>query len=717
MVEKKASDLFLSEGKPPAIRVDGQMLFFEDDKLNIPTDLALFEEFSEKFLSARQREKLEDEGELDLGYSPAARLDQRFRLNLHRQSGRRAMVARALPQGKLDLDSLNLPHLLRELALRPRGLLLITGATGSGKSTTVAALINVINQERACHIVTLEDPIEFVHADNKSRITQREVGPDTRSFHSALRHVVRESPDVIVIGEMRDRETVEVALQAANTGHLVLSTLHTSDAPQSLQRLLGLFPEGHRQQIMMDLSQSLVGILSQRLLPRAGKPGRRVAVELLQSSPAVAKLLAEGRLDELADFLRSTRDPGVIPLNRSLVDLLRQGEIDFETGMRYANPPEEFRLAVQGLKIGVDGFEEVNPTESSSKRDMQTLLEHSSEKGASDLHLSVGRPPMLRINGHLEKIGDEPLTQTEVRWLLFSILSPRQRSQFELEKELDFSLRLENGQRFRVNGYFQRGHFAVALRAIPSIIPKPEDLHLPEGLLRLLDRPQGLILVVGPTGSGKTTTVACLVDQINRSRPCHILTIEDPIEFSHESVLATVDQREVFADTKSFATALKYVLRQDPDVIVVGEMRDLETISAVLTAAETGHLVFATLHTNDAATTIDRIVDVFPSHQQAQIRLQLAASLLGVVSQRLLPLQGGEGRAAAFELLIANTAARALIREGKTHQINNVISTSLEKGMISLDRSIVALVNSGKVEASEAARFMSNTDLLRKQAG
>ena len=708
MVAEKASDLFVGVGRPPALRCDGQLRELSPE----PVDQAEFEAFMAISLRRELRTRFDQEGDLDVGYSSESLPSVRFRLNFHRQRGQPGLVARCLPNGHLLLEELGLPQIFQELALAPRGLVLVTGATGSGKSTTLAALIHQINLNRQVHVVTVEDPIEFLHTDIKSRISQREVGNDTRTFGTALRHVVRESPDVIVIGEMRDAETVEVAISAAMTGHLVLSTLHTIDASQSLFRLLGLFPDALRSQLCMDLSMAMLGIISQRLIPRREGGGRVAAIELLRFSPGVSQLLREGRIDEMADHMRSARDPGIIPFNQSLVELCHTQKVDLETALAYSNNPEELKLAALGMRTGVDGLRLDEDMEFSNRSDMQSLLESAVSLGASDVHLSVGRPPLFRVGGKLQRMGQQPLSTADVRWLLFSILSGRQRSHFELEKELDFSLRLESGTRFRVNAYYQRGHIAVALRTIPGVISTPQELGLPNALVKLLEKPHGLILVVGPTGSGKTTTVASLVQEINKSKPCHVLTIEDPIEYSYQSDLATIDQREVYSDTKSFATALKYVLRQDPDVIVVGEMRDLETISSVLTAAETGHLVFATLHTNDSCTTIDRVVDVFPAHQQAQIRLQLAACLLGVVSQRLLPRQDGTGRVAAFELLLASNAVRALIREGKTHQIPNVLTTSTGVGMCNLDRSLVELVKSRTVSRDEALRFMLQPGLL-----
>jgi twitching motility protein PilT len=703
-----ASDLFLNAGKVPAMRIRGEVR-----KLDLPpTPEADLEQFLRAYLGPQKWEHFLEKGDFDLGYT-VPNNPTRYRLNLHRQRGQLGLVARALPLGSLDMRGLNLPESIGKLADLRRGLILVTGATGSGKSTTLAALLHRVNATRYAHIVTIEDPIEFVHRDLKSRVTQREVGIDTESFHSALRHVVRESPDVIMVGEIRDIESMSVAISTAMTGHLVLSSLHTIDAAQSLQRIIGLYPEHLRSQVMLDLSLCLKGIISQRLVPREGG-GRVPAVELLTVTPAASQLIRESRIEEITDLMRSVKDPGIQTFNQSLVDLHRQNVISQETGIAYASNPDEFRLAIQGMEVGVDAFRSMGNLQGLNLLDMKTLLALAIKHGASDIHLSVGRPPIYRIVGSLHRLPVEPLSSTDVRSLLFSILSNRQRSTLELDKELDFSLSLENGLRFRVNAFYQKGHMAVALRTISSRVPSPQELGLPEIVIQLSEKPHGLVLVVGPTGSGKTTTLSCLIDRVNQNRPCHIITIEDPIEYNHASALATVDQREVNADTKSFSAALKYVLRQDPDVIMVGEMRDLETISAALTAAETGHLVFATLHTNDAPQTIDRIVDVFPPHQQTQIRTQLASALVAVISQRLLPRQDGSGRIAAFEVMLGLPSIRNIIREGKTHQIINIMETQMREGMITLDRSIHRLFHEGYISYDEAARHMNNQGLLNQ---
>jgi twitching motility protein PilT len=327
------------------------------------------------------------------------------------------------------------------------------------------------------------------------------------------------------------------------------------------------------------------------------------------------------------------------------------------------------------------------------------LLRMAVERDASDLHIAVGRPPVLRIDGKLLNVeGAAVLTPAEARRLVYGVLNDLQKQKFEETRELDLSLSISNLSRFRVNVHFQRGSVAAAFRTISSKIRGFEELHLPVKVCeRLAERPNGLMLCTGPTGMGKSTTLAAIVDRINGDREVHIITVEDPIEYLHPHKRALVEQREVNEDTFSFANALKFVLRQDPDVIMIGEMRDQETISAALTAAETGHLVFSTLHTVDTVQTVDRIIDVFPPHQQAQIRIQLAGVIEGVFCQKLLPSKSGRGRELALEILIANDAVRSLIREGKTHQLPTQIEAGANLGMQTMDRSIAELTKRGRI--------------------
>ncbi len=336
---------------------------------------------------------------------------------------------------------------------------------------------------------------------------------------------------------------------------------------------------------------------------------------------------------------------------------------------------------------------------------IEVLLQEVINQRASDLHIQVGLPPMLRVDGSLGAIDNTPVLNAEaVEKLIFSILDQDQQQILIKDKEFDFSFAFGDLGRFRVNAFHERGNLAAALRLIPNEIQTIAELGLPKIVERFSNYPRGLVLVTGPTGSGKSTTLAALVDKINEEKSQHIITIEDPIEFTHKSKRSVVVQREVHYDTYSFNAALRSALREDPDVVLIGEMRDLETISAAITIAETGHLVFATLHTNSASQSIDRMVNVFPPHQQPQIRMQLASIIQAICSQRLVPSIGG-GRLAAAEILVANAAVRNIIREGKTHQLDAVIQTSAAEGMQSMDRTLTQMVQGGLITYDEAKNY------------
>ena len=336
---------------------------------------------------------------------------------------------------------------------------------------------------------------------------------------------------------------------------------------------------------------------------------------------------------------------------------------------------------------------------------IEILLEEIVRKNASDLHLQVGLPPMMRLDGVLAPFpGYNPLNAEEVEHLVFAILDDDQQKILIKDKEFDFSFAFGDLGRFRVNAFHERGNLAASLRLIPNQIKTITELGMPPVIQSFADFPRGLVLVTGPTGSGKSTTLAALIDKINSEKAQHIITIEDPIEFTHKSKRSAIVQREVHYDTYSFSAALRSSLRQDPDVVLIGEMRDLETISAAITIAETGHLVFATLHTNSAAQSIDRMIDVFPPHQQSQVRSQLANILQGICAQRLVPAIGG-GRVVAAEVMVANPAIRHIIREGKTHQLDTVIQTGSDQGMQTMDRTLVKLVQSGVVTYDDAREF------------
>lgn len=335
------------------------------------------------------------------------------------------------------------------------------------------------------------------------------------------------------------------------------------------------------------------------------------------------------------------------------------------------------------------------------------LLTHAYNEQASDLHLTIGIPPVYRIDGKLAHYGETIVTPELIEEMVSEILPEYKVAEYEERGQTDFNYSLEGKCRFRVNAYHQRNEGAIAARLISSKIPTIESLNMPQVLFDLADKPQGLILVTGPTGSGKSTTLAAMIDYINTNKAKHIITLEDPIEYLHSHKQSVVNQREIGVDTSSFAEGLRASLRQDPDIILVGEMRDLETISTAITAAETGHLVFGTLHTSSAPTTIDRIIDVFPPHQQGQIRIQLANVLQGIISQRLFMKKHEKGRVAATEILVAVPAVTNLIRNEKTHQIPSVMQTSRALGMHTLENSIQALVAANKVSLEEARPYMN----------
>ena len=721
-----ASDLFLSAGKKPFVRLRG-----------IVSPVEHFAELSAESIDAFRRTVIGEHGEA--AYAASGSFDAsweipgagggRIRVNFYLSFGGPAAAVRPIKNGdEVTTSALNLPALLDRLAEAPRGLVLVAGPTGCGKSTTLAAMISHINRTMNKHILTLEDPIEFVYSDRQSLISQREIDTACEGgFSSALRSALRENPDVIVIGEMRDPETIATAINAALTGHLVISTVHTSGSVQAVERIVNMFPEDSREQTAIDLGTALNGIISQRLIPVADSDSMIPAVEILLGTALVRKLVAGRDYRSLDDALRSNTEQGMIPFNRSIFRLYQTGRIALKDAQEAADNRDEFNLLVKGMESGVDAFRSYygskleGAPDDESVVDMRTLFLASLQVKASDLILSTGVRPTLRINGELRELNMPVLDNDDVRRLLFSVINQRQRVELEENRELDFALSVDFGKelnvsnsRFRVNAFFQRGSLGMVARIVNVKIPTPTQLGLPKVASGLCSKRQGLILVTGPTGSGKSTTLASLLDVINRTRNAHIITIEDPIEYVHRNINSIIEQRELHADTLSFASALKYALREAPDVIMVGEMRDTETMSAALTAAETGHLVFATIHTNSAPQTVDRIVDSFPMYQQNQIRLQLAATLLAVISQRLIPSIDGSSRLAAFEVMIGTPPVQSLIRDGKTHQLRTVIETSLKDGMCTLDRSMENLAADGLISPDELKRFTADYKQIDK---
>jgi len=343
---------------------------------------------------------------------------------------------------------------------------------------------------------------------------------------------------------------------------------------------------------------------------------------------------------------------------------------------------------------------------------IEEMLKIAKEAGASDVHLTVGVPPKMRVNGKLITMDYDRLLPPDTKALLDEIMNEQQKARFEEWGEYDMSFSIPNQGRYRANAYKQRGSVALALRLVGTQVPSAESLGLPPSVIDLYQRKRGLVLVTGPTGSGKSTTLAAIIDKINNNRECHVITLEDPIEYLHQHRRSMVNQREIGLDSQNYATALRAALREDPDVILVGEMRDFETISVAITAAETGHLVLSTLHTIGAASTVDRVIDVFPPHQQQQVRVQFANVLEAVVSQQLIPRADGSGRVAAFEVLHANHAVRNLIREAKSHQLMSIMQTNRKMGMIAMDEAIIQLYTAGTITKDMAIQFAQDPDSM-----
>lgn len=348
--------------------------------------------------------------------------------------------------------------------------------------------------------------------------------------------------------------------------------------------------------------------------------------------------------------------------------------------------------------------------------DIRAILEEAKKAGASDVHLTVGIPPKMRVNGKLLTMSKyDRLLPADTLDVVLDIMSESQRTRFEERGEYDMSFSIPDLGRYRLNVYKQRGSVAMAFRLVGTKVPAPEELGVPESVIDLYQRKRGLVLVTGPTGSGKSTTLAAIIDKINNCRDAHVITLEDPIEYLHQHKMSMVNQREIGLDSDNYANALRAALREDPDVILVGEMRDFETISVAITAAETGHLVLSTLHTIGAASTVDRVIDVFPPHQQQQIRVQLSNVLEAVISQQLIPTSDGMGRAAAFEVMHANHAVRNLIREGKSHQLTSVMQTNRKLGMITMDEAIQQLYFSGRITREMAVQFAQDPDSMENK--
>jgi twitching motility protein PilT len=514
--------------------------------------------------------------------------------------------------------------------------------------------------------------------------------------------------ELLVERKVLSREQLEVSLQRESSEARPLAAILVTSGLVSEKDVVAAIA-GANQLRFVDLSDQVIPSALDRLIPaELAHAHAAVAVDTEGDSLVVAMVDASNR-DAVAAIEAATgwRVEPALAVRSEIRRLLSAmyGEAGVvEIDLNDAGPGRQPSPWTE-----LDGEDELH---------LNDLLERLLDLEGSDLHLTVGIHPSVRVHGELKPLTEFPvLNGSEIRRMVYAVLTQKQREKFEAEHELDTSHSIPGRGRFRVNVFLQRDSVGAVLRSIPYEIVPLETLGLPPAVAQFAQLPRGLVLVTGPTGSGKSTTLASLIDIINSTKPVHIMTVEDPIEFLHNHKTAVINQREVGEDTHSFAQALKHVLRQDPDVILVGEMRDLETIHTAITAAETGHLVFGTLHTQDAPQSVDRIIDVFPAHQQQQVRVQLASALQGVVTQQLVPTRDGHGRVCAAEVLVATPAVRNLIREGKTHQIYSSMQAGGKYGMQTMDQSLATHVKAGTIAMSTAVERCANVDDLKRLSG
>lgn len=660
----------------------------------------------------------------------------------------------------------------------PHGIIYLTGPTGSGKTTTLYMVLDEM-AKRSVNISTIEDPVE----KNIKKINQTQVNNIAGlTFEVGLRALLRQDPDIIMVGETRDSETASISVRSAITGHLVFSTLHTNDATSSIVRLIDMGVEPYL------VANSMVGTVAQRLMRRicpecgqeveateeecrllgvapgtkikkahgctqcnyTGYSGRIAIHEILTIDSNVRKMISEGAsMDEIQDYavkyqgMRLLRDSAIEKVLQQVTTVEELRKVAYYSdapAAQYQRPAADTAHAVaqvsavsvtpalQSVPERVAEYVEAVPEGSSIRLredpfagvgpatiHVEDIILKARESGCSDIHITAAKPLMMRINGALQET-KEQYSKEQITAMLLEMCDADQRAQLAAGNDLDFAVQTRDGHRQRVNIFRDMGCLAATIRLLNSHIPTLESLGLPMVLGEIVKQPRGLILVTGPTGSGKSTTLAAMIDSINATRPDHIITIEDPVEYVYEKKKALIHQREVGRDVTSFAAALRSALREDPDIILVGEMRDYETISAALTAAETGHLVLSTLHTTGAAQTIDRIIDACPNGSQNQVRTQLAGVLNAVVTQCLIPKIEG-GRIAATEILIGTDAISNMIRENKCHQMNTAMQAGAALGMHTLNKDLMGLVQRGVISMEQARKYTNDKRDLEQFIG
>src|SRR5437870_3011418 len=633
LAQSEGDDLIVAAGKPVFMKKFGRVTSVNPTVLDEEQVKALLL----PHLSTEQVMALQAMQDVDYSHEVKSE-GLRFRANIFYQLGGLSGVFRRIRGALPEFEKLGLPPLVQSFGSLKNGLVLVGGPTGSGKSTTLAALIDYINRTSSRHIISLEDPIEVIHKCKQSLVNQREVGTHTNSFAAALRSTLREDPNVILVGEMRDLPTIEFTVVAAETGHLVFGTVHTVSAATTVDRIVAAFPPGQQQQVRSTLADSLRAVVCQYLMKEKSGAGRVLEVELMVNNEAVSNLIRKGKAFQLPSVLSTSREQGMQMMDTDLLRLVKENRI---------SAADAYVKAV-------------------SKKDFEAFVEEE-EKAA---------------------------------------------------QQADLVYSIEGVARFRVNIFVQSQGLGAVFRVIPNKVPTLEELRLTPAVKRLTMLANGLVLVTGPTGSGKSTTLAAMVDEINKSSQRHLISIEDPIEFLHKPIKSAITQRQVGKHAESFSSALRSALRESPDVLVVGEMRDLETIQLAISAAETGVLVIGTLHSNSASKAIDRIMDVIPEESRDQVRSTLSVLLRGVISQHLAKHASGEGRVAVMEVLVQSYAVSNLIRENKVFQIDGYLDTASYdgSGMQSLDACLFKLLKQGEVTLDEALKLANQPESLKRLA-
>ncbi|MEQ8220930.1 MAG: PilT/PilU family type 4a pilus ATPase, partial [Candidatus Eremiobacterota bacterium] len=724
-----ATELHLTTGEKPNIRFWGELQ---------PMDMPVLKEVLSdvliaQMLSDEEKKEIEEHMHVDFMYNFADhdRKTRRFRGNAYYHRTGLNIIMKLMPDKIPSIKDLGLPEIVSAFGRFEQGLVLVTGGSGSGKTTTLHALLDLVNSERHAHIITIEDPIEFIHIPKKSIIRQRQIDLHTKSYLKALKASISEDPDVILISELRDPETIELAMVAAETGCLVLSSMNTLSCASTIERIIDSFPPEQSLQTGAMLSESLKAIVTQQLLTSRARSIRYPAVEILTGCTPLKSLIREQKIFQINSLIETNRSIGMQSMDSSILSLLKDKLITDEVAMEAAtdkNNVKNFKASKSGSAIQeaisvlkkdrcaalgiitdppVNNQGKIIKASLSPDYTLKDLFKVMVLEKASDLHITVGLPPKMRLKGEIAELY-LPAVSEEKSWeLLSGIFSKKQMEIFSREWDLDFTYEVSNIARFRCNMLREQNGVGAIFRIIPPEIPSMEILGLPEVLKKIACYRQGLVIITGPAGSGKTTTMACLLDYINSTRSANILTIEEPLEFIHKNKKSRIFHREIGIHAAGFREAVRAARKESVDIIMIGEMMEKDTIMEALLAADMGNLVLGIMHTTGVTRTVEKIIETFSGSMQGQIRSMLCNSLKAIVAQQLITTMDGTWRCAVIEVAINNQRLANVIRDGKTKMIDSVLHSSREEGMQSLDLALMQLVRDTKID-EETARLRSS---------